>query len=74
MQQALTQRAAPCPIHPPSSQVKALIEKVYAIPDGMGNNRRPYKVRVVVRARVVCVVVRAGAVRQGAACAQHVPP
>lgn len=26
-------------------RVKALIEKIYAVPDGMGGNRRPFKVR-----------------------------
>jgi hypothetical protein len=25
-------------------QVKALIDKIYAVPDGMGGNRRPFKV------------------------------
>ena len=31
----------PCPL-----QVKTLIDKIYAIPDGLSSNRRPFKVRV----------------------------
>lgn len=36
---------AHCRMPPWPLQVKSLIDKIYAVPDGMGGNRRPFKVR-----------------------------